>query len=1562
MKKYLKKFSSAILSLMIVFSSCLSVLVFAADQTTTETVTQSARELLKTQMRDIYSQVIDAGKNPGSGDALNSYITGLQQTGPWYVYGTAYGKNEWNNTTGFYRRADTETSLDLRYGYSYWSYTTPSVRVSYKDGKAANGEALTALLRPDSKADASEDRKNAYIGIYYKAEVSGEYYVSDNFGKFIVRNSDAEGYDAYITIYANGTQLYKSPALSRINRYAEFDGLTVHLEKDDKLEYRFTYEPTAEVYSGDIEFDFDPQIALISETEALNGTGEIAYRLYDELNKLEASGNSSVSVEQTAAWRAQQYTSNAWKDLPNYTNFSKSTDEWLDWGYDDGSYSQTDRIAIKYKNNIVSNGLSLLAKIPLWRWNRNPLRIAYTAERDGKYTLNDKYNEFMVEDGTLTVFDCWIQITHNGEEIWKSDMLSAKGDTVEFNGVSVEMKKGDTLAIEFHYQRKADMTEEYDTSSIAISFSPSLSYSIPETQKYSALDANDEIFADIVSEDGSDVRISGTLTQPDYGWVFKYGKSYDTLQKIEKYRKGQKSNYWDSNLLFDPDGSDGNSPAISRGTGRSTSNYGELSVNLRSRVRSTGIDYNSVYSNEFAYSFIAPYNGKYVLSQSELKLEETSRIPGLILRIYKNGTLCYSSDTLCNDNMNVTIPKSEFVLSRGEELIFFFERQDTAADNNWNAWMKIHYTPTVTYYALNSATDEMASYTPTRAERLYAENISVPVTVSAFIKQNSLLGGVILASDAFTLDIANHGYPRITLADKTEVIFPVDVRSEKFNHIAIFYDEANGKWQLYLNGMSVSTVDGANIASEVIEKLYVGASADKYNNSFFEGALAEVTLWSRKLTDTEIGALIENGAVDTDDTSLLAYWSLAEGIKIDFSSNGNNLLSETVEGISEEPESGLVFYNKNYRYDTYEVYDKPVNTVETWVKLDKNYRADKSAGSILSAYYSASYADYMQIDIGTEGNPVLKFRANDNTESFTFNTDLRTGAWLHLAIVADYDAGVYNCYVDGMLVDSIKTVTLTIPVTLRPYLISGQYFHNNEPINFEGELAGMKLYSDARTANEILDDIYSTDLTDTELLSVWTMDGTETGLLDKKGTNDLHPFWDDTAAVTVDETFGNYSTFVIIPDTQNFTQGNGAAGLKTISNWILDNKESENIVGVMGLGDITNNNSVAQWTDAKNGFEALKGQIPFVFVSGNHDIEYKNPSAENPRNVTNFNNAFSYDDWKPYMSGFFEEGKIDNMYYLLEPVNGVKYMLMGLEFMPRNEVLEWAGEVIAEHPDYKVLIAAHGYQTYSYIKGENTYLSTDEYNQYKGILGENQNTGEQMWEKLVSKYANIQAVFCGHVYHEDVHATTNTGINGNTVTEIIANAQTTDALMRASGTILILRVSEDGTKANINFYSLYHNHYLKDLNQFNIGWISEKSVCRVENSYYTSLEEAILAVDSGKTITLLENIELTEALTVSKKISIDTAGFTISLQNGGKLFKLEADMGYSFVNGIYKIDSSEYISDIDGNGSIDAEDLAYCRRSILGNTSDGSVYDINGDGIIDILDFVRMKKLLISMV
>ncbi len=845
-----------------------------------------------------------------------------------------------------------------------------------------------------------------------------------------------------------------------------------------------------------------------------------------------------------------------------------------------------------------------------------------------------------------------------------------------------------------------------------------------------------------------------------------------------------------------------------------------------------------------------------------------------------------------------------------------------------------------------------APYSPVKAERYYAENVAAPKTISVQIKTNEkIFGGAIVSSEDYTLDIANKGYPRVTLKDGDEIVFPVDVRSDALNHIAVSCNEDAGEWYLYLNGEKVSTVSGTAISENTIEKLYIGASADKYNNNYFKGAIADLAVYSEMLTDSEVSDLISG--VNTASDSLLAYWNLNGDDKTDGSVNGKTLTSGTVLAVTEQPESGITFSSRADRLESYEVYDSAVTTFETWLKTNSNYSLSPQ-GCIFSSYYADetnNKFDYLQISLSSTGNPLLEIRSGGVKESFTFDVDVNTGNWLHLAISADYENGVYNCYINGQFADSVAVGTLQIPVSHRAYFVSGCGISKSTTVYFNGTLAGMKIYSDSRTAEEIYEDVYSTDINDSGLMAYWKMQDKAEGLKDLKGTNDLHLFFTDTADEVPDESFGNYSTFVFISDTQYLTEGKGEAGLSKITDWILNNKESENIVGVMGVGDITEDNTASQWAAAANAFEPLKGQVPFVFVSGNHDMERFNPSPDNLRDVSLFNEYFPYADWQPYMTGFFEEGKIDNMYYLLEDVNGEKYMMLGLEYCPREAVLNWANELVEEYSDYKVIVATHSYQYENLVNGESAYTSFSGDN----IIGTDGNGGKQIWEKFASQHENIQAVICGHCSSEIVIYSTNTGVNGNTVAEFLVDAQQVERYIGSLGAIMILRVSEDGTKANVNYYSTYMDKYIKDLSQYNIDWIGSYAA-EVDGTKYKTIQEAVSAVADGGTVKSLNNITVTDTITVSKNFKIDMAGYTITNNTGKLLFDIADGMGMCIVDGIYTFALSKNIADFNKDGFVSAVDLMYHKRKLLGNITDTNYFDINGDGDYNIIDFIRAKK------
>ena len=1455
MKKLLAILLSVILLLSSITSTLTGLLVVSAEETTTE---ETSTTITESPTAYLYEQAVALATAEGADSPTESTNRiAITQNGAWRVESagvsntteTATISRDWADTTSLWVIS---SASNIRYGHSSWSRDCAHIRVGYKDGDSSNGKALAAYLYP-KKNNNDGDRRNAFLGLYYIAETSGEYTLSDNYGGFTVRDSAAEGYEVYVTIYANGVEIFKSQPLTRINRIAKLEDTSFYLEEGQKLEIKFTYEYTAETYTGDITIDFDPKLTLVDEyveeTVTPEAIGDIPAYVFDLMDAQTAENNGAIT--QSSPWRIQGYNGSVWKDCGYiYKGATDTNSQHYRYMYGT-SNSKHSNIGVRYYNSKLGNPMVFWTLIP-FNNSKRPMRLSYTAEADGVYTLSDKYGVFTARKGTLVYYEIYAYVTVNGEKIWESEeTLRAVDDTITFNPLQFSMDEGDVMTITFNYKVRSDLEEGVTAETGGMfytEFAPELSYLPPaKTENYPIEDTFQSVFDEILASET--VATSGTVTQDDANWRFKYGTSFEGLTDMTNYSLNTDATYGEIRLHGNTTASSAY-PSFTYGTG-SSETYG-LVVIYRNRMSGGSINTNG-YHYDFAYTFTATRKGVHVLDESTYGYSSLydKRIPG-VLKIYKNSNLIYTSATINSELTSTTIPQMNILLDAGDELTFYFERLDADTTVSYNNHYSYYYVPNITYREDIVAVSKFG-YTPEHSTRYYAEGLTVPSTVSAYVNTSAIVPGNVIASDLFSLEILTNGNLAVTYLNgdtEKQIVFPVDVKGS-WNKVTVTYDSENSVWSCAVNDIELATVEDADfVAGDAIDKLYIGASDDIYNNGSFEGEIAELSL--------------------SDGTSTTSY------TLTDITAE-EGLTAENVAFESDCSETYLTFINKNYRYDLYENFDVPVSTFEAWVRLETDYVDGKSAGRLLGNSYN--YKPYSQINIASNGRPqVYTCDADGNSATVTFDIDIRSDEFVHLAIVADTQNGIYSCYIDGVLADTVES-SMVIPVGTRPYLISGDYFYNNTPVSFEGDLAGVAMYSDVRTEEEILADMYGeADLTDEALLGKWSMADNEEGLINQNGNgNDLHPFWEDEADCTVDESYGDYSTFVFIPDTQNFTQSQGDTGLNSIANWVINNKDTENIVGVIGLGDITNNNTTDQWADAKTSFDKLKGVVPYVFVQGNHDIGSATTDEDGNtvyRNTTNMNTYFPLDDWKPYLTGYFEEGKIDNIYTLTEDNKGIKYMLLGLEFQPRDEVLEWANEVVAAHPDYNVIVSTHGYQNYSYYTKEQYYISS---NSYESKLSTYQNTGDAIWEKFASKHANITTVVCGHVYHEDIHVTTNIGDNGNTVTEIIANAQTTDALMRQSGTIMIVRVSEDGTKANVNYYSPYHNHYLKDLNQFEIDWNTilpaSTAVAEADGVEYDTLAEAVAA---GTDIKLLCDAE-GEGFVINKDVTIDFGGYTYTV-------------------------------------------------------------------------------------
>lgn len=290
---------------------------------------------------------------------------------------------------------------------------------------------------------------------------------------------------------------------------------------------------------------------------------------------------------------------------------------------------------------------------------------------------------------------------------------------------------------------------------------------------------------------------------------------------------------------------------------------------------------------------------------------------------------------------------------------------------------------------------------------------------------------------------------------------------------------------------------------------------------------------------------------------------------------------------------------------------------------------------------------------------------------------------------------------------------------------------------------------------------------------------------------------------------------VLLPDTQTYSARYPEI-FRAQTEWIV--KKADSIAFVLHQGDITDNNTDEQWQNAVAALYLLDGKVPFAFVPGNHDTGDPGKNANN-RKLELYNRYLPYEKYSK-MEGFggaFEAGKMDNTWHTFK-AGGLDWLILCLEFGPRNKVLDWAGEVIQSHPEHKVILNTHAYMYSDDTRmdhGEGDAWVPQDYGVGKATGDDAVNDGEMIWEKLTSQYPNVLLTFNGHVLHDGTGKLVSEGVHGNKVYQMLANYQggVEGSVKGGNGFLRILTINPEQESISVKTYSPYIDQYKTEPDQ-----------------------------------------------------------------------------------------------------------------------------------------------------
>lgn len=693
-------------------------------------------------------------------------------------------------------------------------------------------------------------------------------------------------------------------------------------------------------------------------------------------------------------------------------------------------------------------------------------------------------------------------------------------------------------------------------------------------------------------------------------------------------------------------------------------------------------------------------------------------------------------------------------------------------------------------------------------------------------------GGVILGNysqkaRAVNFEIYTGGQPRLYFEYENGLLYDftftnVDIRGAWVN-VAIVLDAPNGLVRCYVNGRLRQTIEnGAPIEIDdytVYSKpLYLGRDTRGWDGRPFLGAIKSLALYDDIRTESEIAADCER--VDlTDEAIVAAYYFTEESGRNDITKNGHNIYYDGEETPQpDEPEddegeggstgSGITTLNgMTFEANKYAIIDgsfanNAILTVEATLLVPKT-QTDR-VGVIFGNYNDNS--NYFSFEILANGVPRLCFPSQSNgVVDIKFDKlSVNTGEVVHVAITYDPTTGLAICYLDGGAQAQTKTLSKYNYNTSAndTLLVLGNDLRIGSAQYFKGTIGSVAIFTDVRTSDEIASDFEGIDASSDNLVvyydltnksfedEVENLAGEKFDIAYKSKAYADSKTWFDGEEVT-----DYLYSFAIVGDTQIIAQ-NHQDKFHMIYDWILNNKTNKNIQYVFGLGDITNNSSSGEWSVAEQNLFRLNGVIPYSAVRGNHD-------TVNSYNALFVNNT-------AYMSqfdGFYAQNDARNTYRSIT-IGGVKYLMLALDYGASDDVLTWAGNVIKEHSDHKVIITTH-----AYLYRDGTTL--DQGDVCPPATNGGYNNGDHIWEKLASQYENVFMVISGHDPCADVVVVQSKGVHGNMVTQMLVDFQGVDTSV-PTGMVTMLYFKADGS-VEVETYSTIQEKNYKETNQFTIS-------------------------------------------------------------------------------------------------------------------------------------------------
>ncbi len=268
----------------------------------------------------------------------------------------------------------------------------------------------------------------------------------------------------------------------------------------------------------------------------------------------------------------------------------------------------------------------------------------------------------------------------------------------------------------------------------------------------------------------------------------------------------------------------------------------------------------------------------------------------------------------------------------------------------------------------------------------------------------------------------------------------------------------------------------------------------------------------------------------------------------------------------------------------------------------------------------------------------------------------------------------------------------------------------------------------------------------------------------------------------------------LLPDTSAYaaeTEGGSTAMLAAQTRWIADSAAPLGIRLVLHSGNVTRDNTPTEWQRVQTQFGSLPDLMPCTLALGERD------GLSGPIGQTDpFNAFFPVNQLRqtPGFGGVFESNRAENIYFYFTG-GGIDWLVLALEFGPRDAVVAWANRIVAAHPQRKVIVLTH-----AQVAGDDLWHGTSVAHSETPAEFGRRNNGMELWHKLLRRHPNIALVLSGSA-DDGSGQRVDEGDYGNAVVQI--STDFSSQLNGGNGYLRLLQFVPDEDKLVVSAYSPY---------------------------------------------------------------------------------------------------------------------------------------------------------------